>query len=599
MNTGGKSTLRRLAASAKMVHRIMGNMYRRQQCRLLRETFAHTAIVDGPVGGNTLSLYTDALASFMGTSVGRGNMICRSTDSLAPFMGTSAGGDNMISLYTSTPAAIIAFVLLKCKCGNHSAPVLRPCLFAVAFRASLQDIASVFQRQYVSGRNTVCLFVASFRASLPDNASRFFNGTMFSGRKSVCLFVVSFRASFREVLSASVLRFCALDFNIQSVLFTREVRVRLKSSRLVEAGTKTAAFVRDKDPRNRYEMITQKETLQFSCDEFVILYKPHGIPTVPLKNQNLDGTLLECAVRIHSEIIDVHGRNTWEGGALHRLDTETAGLVVFARTQDFYEKLSEMQNKGFFIKEYLAATDGGISCPSVIESYFRAFGPGRRRVRPELDAKRSDNGVLYRTFVKPSACFPSEQNVESASGYNLLTERAAEGELASRDNTFASDKTKVTSGGEPIPVDKSELAASGSPAPVDKGELAASGSPAPVDKSDFAWNAEPAATLRDAQKAALCGIRGDVPSTANAGTKESITPDTSASSEPGTVYHCWISKGFRHQIRSHLAWKGCPIKGDSLYNPSFREGEILQLECIGVKWPGFEFRTSLDDAQNK
>jgi 23S rRNA pseudouridine1911/1915/1917 synthase len=45
---------------------------------------------------------------------------------------------------------------------------------------------------------------------------------------------------------------------------------------------------------------------------------------------------------------------------------------------------------------------------------------------------------------------------------------------------------------------------------------------------------------------------------------------------------CMIKKGFRHQIRCHLAWLGHPIKGDGTYGPS--EGE-LQLECVKISFP--------------
>ena len=34
---------------------------------------------------------------------------------------------------------------------------------------------------------------------------------------------------------------------------------------------------------------------------------------------------------------------------------------------------------------------------------------------------------------------------------------------------------------------------------------------------------------------------------------------------------CCITEGYRHQVRCHLAWAGFPVKGDSLYNSSFRE----------------------------
>ncbi len=50
--------------------------------------------------------------------------------------------------------------------------------------------------------------------------------------------------------------------------------------------------------------------------------------------------------------------------------------------------------------------------------------------------------------------------------------------------------------------------------------------------------------------------------------------------------HLTITRGFRHQIRAHLAYLGAPIVGDPLYGvqdseESFRK---LGLYCLGIEW---------------
>jgi 23S rRNA pseudouridine1911/1915/1917 synthase len=104
-----------------------------------------------------------------------------------------------------------------------------------------------------------------------------------------------------------------------------------------------------------------------------------------------------------------------EGGLLHRLDFQTEGLILFAKTREALVSLRAQQAAGAFVKEYCA-----LSCPNsvglpnrvgqsnkvglpgfpappppftgegsplpqpplVIESFFRPWGPGRRAVRP-------------------------------------------------------------------------------------------------------------------------------------------------------------------------------------------------------------------------
>lgn len=140
--------------------------------------------------------------------------------------------------------------------------------------------------------------------------------------------------------------------------------------------------------------------MEYVCEDFVIAYKEHGIPTVPLKNQKSENTLLYRVAYDFPDVLLVHGKNEWEGGALHRLDTDTAGLVVFARTQQFFDYLSNIQRNGGFSKLYDVQTSTSVLEDCTISSYFRAYGVGRKLVKAESSKLKSDNGILYSTFVK-------------------------------------------------------------------------------------------------------------------------------------------------------------------------------------------------------
>ena len=133
--------------------------------------------------------------------------------------------------------------------------------------------------------------------------------------------------------------------------------------------------------------------------DFIIAYKEHGVPTVPLKTQNADGTLLGYVADRYPEVLKVCGKQSWEGGAVHRLDTETAGLVVFARSQRFYDFIIKEQEKGRFLKTYTALTDGDFIKSGDVSTYFRAFGVGHKLVKAESDIKKSDNKVMYTTSI--------------------------------------------------------------------------------------------------------------------------------------------------------------------------------------------------------
>jgi 23S rRNA pseudouridine1911/1915/1917 synthase len=167
---------------------------------------------------------------------------------------------------------------------------------------------------------------------------------------------------------------------------------------------------------------------------YLVAYKPPRMHSVPLKKQeepdNRDETLLDWCSRLYPEVLEVRGRNPWEGGILHRLDYETEGLVLFARTQEAMDSLLVQQQEGRFSKEYGALSGGAATVlpgfplapsmpsvknadPIVIETGFRPYGPGRKTVRPVVQ-----EGSPYRTEVL---------SMESHGDYTLFRARIQRG----------------------------------------------------------------------------------------------------------------------------------------------------------------------------
>ena len=142
--------------------------------------------------------------------------------------------------------------------------------------------------------------------------------------------------------------------------------------------------------------------------DFLIVYKPPGMHSAPLARSAEADTLFDWCVLRFPEIADVPGRKAGEGGLLHRLDYETQGLLLIARTGAGMESLLEQQREGRMLKEYSALTlirktalpgfPGAFAkeCGAghvQIKSAFRPFGPGRKAVRPVL------SGEQYRTEI--------------------------------------------------------------------------------------------------------------------------------------------------------------------------------------------------------
>jgi 23S rRNA pseudouridine1911/1915/1917 synthase len=152
-----------------------------------------------------------------------------------------------------------------------------------------------------------------------------------------------------------------------------------------------------------------------------VVYKPPRMHSVPLSHAggSPQQTLLDWCARIFPGVLTVKGQHPWEGGILHRLDYETQGLVLFAKTQTALEALKVQQEQGLFIKEYDALSSPyrslplpgfppmppPMTVPFTIESGFRPFGPGRKAVRPvPLDSSKGTQNrlkplQLYRTEI--------------------------------------------------------------------------------------------------------------------------------------------------------------------------------------------------------
>lgn len=135
---------------------------------------------------------------------------------------------------------------------------------------------------------------------------------------------------------------------------------------------------------------------------FLVVDKPAKLPTVPLKDDpSGKETLLGLVGSKYPEVLSVAGKNPWEGGVVHRLDTATSGLVVLARTSEAYASLMAIQKAELFIKEYKAVSsrcqvpalpgfpqypyEDPFACKGKevsIGSLFRRYGEHQQQVRP-------------------------------------------------------------------------------------------------------------------------------------------------------------------------------------------------------------------------
>ncbi|MEO7161306.1 MAG: RluA family pseudouridine synthase [Bdellovibrionia bacterium] len=97
---------------------------------------------------------------------------------------------------------------------------------------------------------------------------------------------------------------------------------------------------------------TDQIRIAYEDDHLLVLNKDSGTPSVP-HNPSETETAVGLALAHYPALANI-GRNVLEPGLLHRLDTGTSGLLVFAKSQTEFERLSAAWKKREVEKVYRA-----------------------------------------------------------------------------------------------------------------------------------------------------------------------------------------------------------------------------------------------------
>lgn len=220
----------------------------------------------------------------------------------------------------------------------------------------------------------------------------------------------------------------------------------------------------------------------FESDEYLVFYKASGLPSAPLKeilkeklfqdenpsqkenlfqDENLsqkeklfqdenssqkenlsqvENSALREVAKNAPEVLDIESRfKQIEGGLVHRIDTATSGLLLFAKTQSAYDYFIAQQNENKFSKSYTAFSNPYFektnqkkynlflkenafpflpeqyqntnSYPIEIFSAFRNFGPKGASVRPLLP-EQAEGKKIYQTRIDKIEDFSIENNIK-------------------------------------------------------------------------------------------------------------------------------------------------------------------------------------------
>jgi 23S rRNA pseudouridine1911/1915/1917 synthase len=131
-------------------------------------------------------------------------------------------------------------------------------------------------------------------------------------------------------------------------------------------------------------------------DAIVAMVKPPGIPTHPLRPGER-GTLANALVARHPECAQVSD-DPREGGVAHRLDRDTSGVVLAARSRAAWTSLRHAFADGAVVKEYLALVSGRPPPHGRVDAPILHVGK-RARVARSRDLDAQPAATAYETLA--------------------------------------------------------------------------------------------------------------------------------------------------------------------------------------------------------
>lgn len=137
-----------------------------------------------------------------------------------------------------------------------------------------------------------------------------------------------------------------------------------------------------------FEVLLKKEG-------YIIVYKPEGLKTHPLVPFE-KGTLLNGIVSRFPSAGQLFAKR-YEGGLLHRLDTETSGLLLCALDHKSFKRLKNIFKAGGIKKYYYAVVNGVIKKGGAVSA--RIISPYKGSYRVFVDSTLEDPD--YVTFFEP------------------------------------------------------------------------------------------------------------------------------------------------------------------------------------------------------
>lgn len=164
-------------------------------------------------------------------------------------------------------------------------------------------------------------------------------------------------------------------------------------------------------------------SIVFQSEELIVVDKPAGLPTHP--NDYSDrSTLANALLARFPEIAEV-GDDRLRPGIVHRLDTDTSGLLLVARTEESFRTLRKLFDERKVKKTYWALVLGDVASGGEVTTPVAHHPRNPRKMVAVTSEVRKREGFRSRVREAKTLYEP----LERFNGYTLLEVRTLTGRM--------------------------------------------------------------------------------------------------------------------------------------------------------------------------
>lgn len=180
----------------------------------------------------------------------------------------------------------------------------------------------------------------------------------------------------------------------------------------------------------------------FEDDQLLVVNKPAGLVVHPAYGHAAD-TLVNALLSYTTKLSS--GFEEGRPGLVHRIDKDTSGLLLVAKTDEAQRQLAIQFQKKTILRKYFAIAFGKFKTPAgKIESYLRRHPDDRKRVASTktLDAEKGGKHAIthYKIVNEKSGLSLVELKLETGRTHQIRVHLSELGHPIVGDSTYGADR---------------------------------------------------------------------------------------------------------------------------------------------------------------